>query len=76
MAKKKTMNFEEAFQRLEEITGQLEDGDVSLDKSLQLFEEGIKLSRWCHHTLEDARQKVEILLKDTDETTKEIPFEH
>lgn len=70
------MTFEEAFARLEEITRTLEAGDVSLEDSLKLFEEGTGLSRWCAQQLEEARQKVEILLKGPDGELKIEPFQH
>lgn len=55
--------FEEAMGRLEELVKKLEGGDLSLDESLEVFEEGIKLSRWCMKKLEEAERKVEVLLK-------------
>lgn len=61
MAEKK---FEAALARLEEIVKELEQGDLPLEQSLKLFEEGIKLSRICNRRLEDAERRVEILLKD------------
>jgi exodeoxyribonuclease VII small subunit len=56
--------FEAALARLEEIVQELEKGDLPLEQSLKLFEEGIKLSRICNSRLEEAERKVEILLKD------------
>ena len=61
MAEKK---FEAALVRLEEIVQELEKGDLPLEQSLKLFEEGIKLSRICNNRLEEAERKVEILMKD------------
>ena len=61
MAEKK---FEAALTRLEEIVKELEQGDLPLEQSLKLFEEGIKLSRICNSRLEDAERRVEVLLKD------------
>lgn len=55
--------FEEAMCRLEELVKRLEGGELSLDESLEVFEEGIKLSRWCIKKLEEAERKVEVLLK-------------
>jgi len=72
MAEKK---FETALSRLEEIVQELEQGDLALDQSLKLFEEGIKLSRICNRRLEDAERKVEILLKDRDGAVRPEPFE-
>jgi exodeoxyribonuclease VII small subunit len=55
--------FEECLQRLEKIVQELEKGDIPLEKSLTLFEEGIQLSSACRKELEAAEGKVEILLK-------------
>ena len=55
--------FEESLQRLEKIVSELEKGDVPLDRALELFDEGMKLSGSCHKELEEAEGKVEILLK-------------
>lgn len=55
--------FEECLQRLEKIVGELEKGDIPLEKSLALFEEGMQLSNACRKELEEAEGKVEILLK-------------
>lgn len=55
--------FEECIQRLEKIVQELEKGDVPLEKSLTLFEEGMQLSSSCRKELEEAEGKVEILLK-------------
>ncbi|NLZ16894.1 MAG: exodeoxyribonuclease VII small subunit [Desulfobulbaceae bacterium] len=59
MAKK---SFENALTRLEQITEELEAGDLTLEKSLAKFSEGIELARFCNATLEDARGRVELLL--------------
>ena len=72
MAEKK---FEAALARLEEIVKELETGDLPLEHSLKLYEEGIKLSRLCNKRLEDAERRVEILLKDKNGTVKAQPFE-
>ncbi len=72
MAEKK---FEAALARLEEIVTELESGDVSLEQSLKLFEEGARLARICNKRLEEAERKVEILLKDKDGNLKAEPFE-
>jgi exodeoxyribonuclease VII small subunit len=57
------LKFEESLQRLEKIVADLEKGEVSLEKSLTLFEEGMQLSGQCRKELEQAEGKVEILLK-------------
>ncbi len=66
--------FEEALERLEEIVKKMESGDMTLEESLESFEEGVKLSRFCAKKLDKAERRVEILLKNEDEL--EIhPFE-
>ena len=56
--------FEASLEALEEIVRQLEDGDLSLEKSLELFEQGIRLSRECQERLSQAERRIEILLRD------------
>jgi len=70
----KVKDFESALKSLEDIVVQLEAGDLTLDKSLELFEEGVKISRYCNTKLEEAERKVEILAKSADGTLKEAPF--
>jgi exodeoxyribonuclease VII small subunit len=67
--------FEAALARLEEIVKELETGDLPLEQSLKLFEEGIKLSRLCNRRLEEAERRVEILLKSKTGTVTAQPFE-
>src|SRR5580658_7907579 len=55
--------FEECLERLEKIVAELEKGEVSLDRALELFDEGMKLSGSCRKELEEAEGKVEVLLK-------------
>jgi len=71
MAEKK---FEAALARLEDIVKELETGDLPLEQSLKLFEEGIKLSRICHKRLDEAERRVEILLKDKTGALTTQPF--
>lgn len=54
-------DFESALTELETLVNQLEDGSLSLEQSLQLFERGVKLSRYCHDRLEKAEQRLEVL---------------
>ena len=54
-------DFESAIAELETIVKSLEAGDLSLEQSLQLFERGVQLSRFCHTRLEDAERRIEIL---------------
>ena len=73
MAKK---NFEKALADLENIVQRLDENDLSLDESLSLFEEGIKLSRFCSQKLGSVEDKVEILLRDDEGDFKKEPFEN
>jgi exodeoxyribonuclease VII small subunit len=66
--------FEDALNKLEKIVSKLEEGDIPLEESLKLFEEGIRLSRFCNQKLDEAEKKVEILLKDKDGLLKSQPF--
>jgi len=66
--------FEESLQRLEKIVGELEKGDLPLEKALGLFEEGIALSASCRKELEAAEGKVEVLLKQNGKL-QPVPFE-
>jgi exodeoxyribonuclease VII small subunit len=68
-------DFETALKNLEEIVKKLENGELSLDSALALFEEGIKLSRFCHTKLEEAERRVEILLKNGSSQMRAVPFE-
>ena len=74
MARKK-LSFEEAMKRLEEIVSHLEKGDIPLEESIRLFEEGSGLLVLCSSQLEDAEQKVSLLRRGDDDETEEIPFE-
>ena len=56
--------FEASLEALEQIVRQLEDGDLSLEKRLELFEQGIRLSRECQERLSQAERRIEILLRD------------
>jgi exodeoxyribonuclease VII small subunit len=58
------VKFEQAMARLEAIVGELEKGDLPLDESLKIFEEGIRLSKNCLRVLEEAERKVEVLVQD------------
>ncbi len=66
--------FEECLQRLEKIVHELEQGEVPLEKSLTLFEEGMTISNSCRKELEEAEGKVEILMKQNGKLQAE-PFE-
>jgi exodeoxyribonuclease VII small subunit len=64
MAKKKIVpSFEEALTELEQLVSHLERGDIALEESLYAFERGVNLTRVCQKALQDAEQKVQILLE-------------
>ncbi len=77
MSKKEAENikFENAVKRLEEIVNKLEAGDLSLDDSIKLFEEGVRLYQVCIKRLDEAEKKVEILLKDKNGNKILKPFQ-
>ena len=58
------VKFEQAMARLEAIVAELEKGDLPLDESLKIFEEGIRLSKNCLKVLEEAERKIEVLVQD------------
>ena len=68
-------SFEASLDELEQIVRQLEAGDLPLDRSLELFEQGVRLSRECQKRLDEAERKVEILLRGNDGAYKATPFE-
>lgn len=67
-------SFEESLKQLEQIVGKLERGDLPLEESVRLFEEGIQLSNACKAALETAEGKVQMLLKQKDGGMKPEPF--
>jgi exodeoxyribonuclease VII small subunit len=67
-------SFEESLKKLESIVDKLEKGDLSLEDSLKLFEEGVGLSSACKKELEEAEGKVQILIKQRDGSLKAEPF--
>ena len=60
------LSFEGALERLETTVGRLEEGEMPLEEALELFEQGVALSRRCSTTLEAAEQRIEILIADRD----------
>jgi exodeoxyribonuclease VII small subunit len=70
----KMKDFETNLKQLEEIVSKLEGGELTLDQALALFEEGVKLSRYCNAKLEEAERKVETLIKSADGSLVETPF--
>jgi exodeoxyribonuclease VII small subunit len=67
-------SFEESLKKLESIVGKLEQGDLPLEESIRLFEEGIQLSDACKKELEAAEGKVQMLLKQKDGSMKAEAF--
>jgi exodeoxyribonuclease VII small subunit len=68
------LKFEDSLARLEQIVSQLETGNLPLEDSLRVFEEGIALARRCAKYLEDAEQRIEILTKDESGALGSEPF--
>jgi exodeoxyribonuclease VII small subunit len=66
--------FEASLEALERIVHQLEDGDLPLEKSLELFEQGIRLSRECQERLTQAERRIEVLLRDNQGRPVTAPF--
>ncbi len=67
-------SFEESLNELEALVKELEGGDLPLEKALEKFEQGVRLSEACRKKLEEAERKVEILIKKNDRVEAE-PFE-
>ncbi len=68
-------DFENALGRLEAIVGELEKGELALENAINLFEEGMKISRFCSGKLDEAERKVEILLRNERGQFEERPYE-
>ena len=58
------ITFEEAMEKLESIVGRLEDGEVPLEESINLYKEGMELSKWCHDKLKTAEEQLTLIMKD------------
>jgi exodeoxyribonuclease VII small subunit len=67
------LSFEEAMDQLEQLVGKLENGDVPLEKAIDLFQEGMKLSHLCSQKLEQVERKIEILVAENG-TLHKKPF--
>lgn len=75
MSRKNTkFDFEGALETLEELVNAMEEGKLSLEESLKIFEQGIRLTRECQTALEKAEQKVQLLVKG-DDLPEAIPYE-
>ncbi len=66
---KKAPHFEESLAELEQLVERMEQGHLPLEESLKLFERGVQLTRHCQKALQEAEQKVRILLEENGETT-------
>lgn len=66
--------FEDTFKKLETIVSKLENGDLSLDDSVKLFEEGMRLSHLCSEKLAEVQKRVEILIKSEEGELQPQPF--
>lgn len=71
MSKKEELSFEELIEKLEEITNKLEKEQLSLDESVELFEEGMQISKKCNSKIEDAEKRITILINQDDEIKEE-----
>ena len=68
-------SFEAQLASLERIVRELERGDLPLERSLELFEQGVRLSRECQERLNEAERRIEVLLRDGEGRTVAVPFE-
>src|SRR6266508_992339 len=75
MPRAKSNEFEKAFAELEQIVKRLESEELPLDESLELFEKGIRLSRFCNQKLEEVEKKIELILADSKGQPVTEPFE-
>ena len=69
------LDFESALDQLQKIVEDLEKGGLSLDNTLSEFSRGMKLLKFCHQKLDKAEKKIELMLKEEDEFTAEVPFD-
>ena len=74
MKEKVEGKFEEKIKELDQITKQLEKGDLTLDESVAVFEKGMKLSKECNQILEEAEKRITILLKKEEGEVEEEEF--
>ena len=75
MSNTKPKNFETSLEELERIVRELEQGELTLEKSLELFEQGVKLSRECQERLTQAERRIEILMRDNQGRAAVRPFD-
>jgi exodeoxyribonuclease VII small subunit len=75
MTNAKAKTFETSLEELERIVRELEQGELTLEKSLELFEQGVKLSRQCQERLTQAERRIEILMRDNQGRPAVRPFD-
>ena len=75
MSSAKPKNFESSLEELERIVRELEQGELTLEKSLDQFEQGVKLSRECQERLNQAERRIEILMRDNQGRATVRPFD-
>jgi exodeoxyribonuclease VII small subunit len=75
MSTAKAKTFETSLEELERIVRELEQGELPLEKSLELFEQGVKLSRECQDRLNQAERRIEVLMRDNQGRPTIKPFE-
>jgi len=75
MSNAKPKTFETSLEELERIVRELEQGELTLEKSLELFEQGVKLSRECQDRLNQAERRIEILMRDNQGRATVRPFD-
>ena len=68
------LTFEKSMKQLEQIVQELESGDLSLEKAIKKFEEGIKLTKFCSEKLDETEKKITMLLRDQEGNVFEKPF--
>ena len=73
MPAKKT--FEKSMEQLETIIKELEGGDLPLEKAIERFEEGIKLSKFCSDKLDETEKRISVLMQEIDGRLQEVPYE-
>ena len=69
------LSFEKALEQLEQIVQELESGELPLEKALNKFEEGMRLSRFCTNKLEETEKKITLLMERADGSVSEAPFD-
>ena len=75
MSNGNSRSFEASLEELERIVRELEQGELPLERSLELFEQGVKLSRECQDRLNQAERRIEILMRDSQGRSVARPFE-